>query len=698
MSQSSAHTAGGYRLRNARSPYLRQHADNPVDWHPWGDEAFARARSDNKLVFLSIGYATCHWCHVMAHESFENREIATLLARDYVAIKVDREERPDIDAAYMEIAQRMRGGGGWPLTVFMTADGLPLLCATYIPRDSGHGGMGLRELLPLIAERWRENPHELEEQVRKLVDTIAAETASGDVNGSTIGRDILARADNALRDSYDPHRGGFGPPPRFPCPPLLAYLLQRGARQGDEHLLAMAEHTLDAMRAGGLFDQLGFGFHRYSTDADWLLPHFEKMLYDQAGLARVYLEAFALTGEQRYADTARETLTYLLRDLLHADGGFCSGEDADAEGVEGKFYVWEQKEIEGLLGVEAELFCSTYGVKPQGNYTEEVAGHGAGGNILHLPRPLAEVAAGTALSVEALDQRLAISRALLLEARDQRVRPQRDDKRITAWNGLAIAAFALGGTLLQEPAWIEVASETAELFLNEARRSDGRLLRFPDDGGEPVLGFSDDYAALAAGLLDLHQATQETPWLEAAIDLANDLYERFADPVQGGLFDSGDDGERLVLRSKSRFDGAQAAASSIALRLFVQLQRLTGEVHWQNKAESMLQGIEAHLRHYPQGFAALLAGFDLLTGETEELLVSDGEGTAGLQEAARRTWNPWRTVLVKNIDNADTLAELAAHTAEITLDGKARAWLCRGGSCLPPTGDPVTLRRQLLKK
>jgi uncharacterized protein YyaL (SSP411 family) len=509
---------------------------------------------------------------------------------------------------------------------------------------------------------------------------------------------ILHRADQILRDDYDPHRGGFGPPPRFPRPHLLSYLLQRWHRTGNVHQLAMVEHTLDAMRQGGIYDQVGFGFHRYSTDARWLVPHFEKMLYDQAGLARTYLEAYAATGHQRFAATAREICTYLLRDLRDPSGGFYSAEDADADGVEGKYYVWDQAEIEALLGDEAELFCRVYAIEANGNYREEVAGHGAGGNILHLPIPIADIAEEIGIEQETLEMRLAACRDSLLQQRMQRTHPLVDNKLLTAWNGLTLSAFALGGYLLPEPRYLEVASDIADLLLRKLRRDDGRLLRCLSGGEAAILAFSEDYAALAAALLDLYQATQELRWLQEAITLANDLQRLFGDAGDGGLFDSASDAERLILRTKTRFDGASAAAGSIALRLFVQLYRLTGDDRWQRAAQEMLSGVEIQVSSYPQGFCALLAGYDLLVGESEELILTDGNDSGALLEAARRTWSPCRTLIVKRTANAAQLAQIAPFTAAYPVAERAQAWLCRGGSCRPPVDDPVALRQMLLQR
>jgi len=683
---------GGNRLLKASSPYLRQHAQNPVDWYPWGEEAFSRARKEDRLVFLSIGYATCHWCHVMAHESFEDQTVGELLNRDYIAIKVDREERPDIDQVYMEIAQRFRGGGGWPLTIIMTADGMPIFTATYIPRDSRHGSIGMKELLPLVAQRWREDPATLRGSGAEIIASMSAKNSGA----AALDASILQQADRTLHNDYDPHLGGFGPPPRFPRPHLLSYLLQRGQRTGDEQQLAMVEHTLDAMRQGGIYDQIGFGFHRYSTDARWLVPHFEKMLYDQAGLARTYLEAYAATGHQRFAETAQEIFTYLLREMRDPDGGFHSAEDADAEGVEGKYYVWEQAEIETLLGSEAELFCRVYAVEPAGNYREEVAGHGAGGNILHLPLPIADIAAETGIDQSELEARLAAGRDILLQQRAKRVHPLVDDKLLTAWNGMALSAFALAGYLLQQPRDLAVAREVAELLLNKFRRNDGRLLRCLPHGETAIPAFSEDYAALANGLLDLYQATQDVRWLQESITIAGALLELFIDEKDGGLFDSATDAERLILRTKTRFDGASAAAGSVALRLFVQLYRLTGDARWHQGAHDMLRGVEMQVRSYPQGFCALLAGFDLLVGESEELVIAEGKNSAALLEAARRTWHPCRTLIVKRADNAALLSRIAPFTAAYPVAERAQAWLCRGGTCLPPVDDPVALRRVLL--
>src|ERR1041385_1645618 len=517
------------RLASEPSPYLQQHAHNPVDWWPWGEAAFAEARRRDVPVFLSIGYATCHWCHVMAHESFEDEQAARLLNEAFVCVKVDREERPDVDDAYMAVCQAMTGSGGWPLTVFTAPDKRPFLATTYVPKTSRFGRLGLLELVPKITAAWADRRDDLMAQAGHVLEHVAAGSAAP----GELPANVLEKAEAGLARRFDRELGGFGGAPKFPSPHTLLFLLRRHARTKDAAALDMVVRTLDAMAAGGIHDHLGGGFHRYSTDAAWLLPHFEKMLYDQAMLAMAYTEAFQATGEARFAAVARSTLDYVLRDLADPAGGVRCAEDADSEGVGGKFYVWTKDEIEEILGAEAPAFCAAYGVAAEGNVHDEATHRTTGANVLHLSRPL-------------VDDRFASARAKLLAARNERVRPLLDDKVLVDWNGLAIAALAKAGTALGEPRFVQAAVTAARFVQKEMRRPDGRLRHRWKAGAKDGTGFLDDHAFLLWGLLELYDATLDPAWLEWAIEVAEGL-RHFRDEA-GGWFLSPTDGEDLGVR------------------------------------------------------------------------------------------------------------------------------------------------------
>ncbi|HJX13904.1 MAG TPA: thioredoxin domain-containing protein, partial [Dehalococcoidales bacterium] len=521
------------RLAREKSPYLLQHAANPVDWYPWGDEAFGKAARENKPVFLSIGYSTCHWCHVMAHESFEDPEVGRLLNEGFVAVKVDREERPDIDMLYMTVCQAMTGSGGWPLTILLTPDRRPFYAGTYIPRESRYGRLGLLELLPRIRELWTTRPNDLPDSAARITATLQRAVALPP--GAELGEDVLHRAWEELAPRFDTRYGGFGTAPKFPSPHNLTFLLRYGKRTGREEARDMVERTLRAMRRGGIHDHIGFGFHRYATDPTWLVPHFEKMLYDQALLATAYLEAYQATGREEYARTAREIFTYVRRDMTAPEGAFYTAEDADSEGVEGKFYVWTSAEIKQILAPgEADLFTRVFNIREEGNFADGAESGRTGHNIPHLTRPLEEISAELQIPLSKLEQKLEAIRRKLFTHREQRVRPHRDDKILTDWNGLMIAALALGARALGEPEYAAAARQAADFILNNLVGPDGRLLHRYRDGEAAIPAHLDDYAFLVHGLVELYEATFEVGYLERALALNRQLLEHFWDGGNGG--------------------------------------------------------------------------------------------------------------------------------------------------------------------
>ncbi len=675
------------RLAGEKSPYLLQHAHNPVDWHPWGDEAFARARQENRIVFLSIGYATCHWCHVMERESFEDLEVAAVLNTLTVPVKVDREERPDVDQVYMAACQALTGSGGWPLTLLLTPDEEPFFAATYLPKTSRAGRIGVIELVRRAAALWEQDPEKVRTSARSVTERLRARVpgAPGELDPG-----VLEQAMEILGREFDEAHGGFGPPPKFPAPHNLVFLSRRHRRTGDPGALRMALATLDAMRRGGIYDHVGFGFHRYATDAGWRVPHFEKMLYDQAGLVAAYAEAHRATGDPAHARTAREVITYVLRDLAGPGGAFVSAEDADSEGVEGRFYVWTRREILEVLGrAEGELFCRVYGVAAEGD----------GASILHLGRPLEEHARDLGLTPGELDRRLEAARQRLLHRRELRQRPFRDDKVLTGWNGLMISALARAARALGEGAYAKAAARAARFVLATLRR-DGRLLRRYRDGEAALPGVAEDYAFLLVGLLDLYGATFEPRWLHEALALGRDLVDRFGDGAGGGLFDTAADAETLLWRPKAAHDGAVPSANSAALEAFARLGLLTGDPAWTRRALDLARAFAGLVRPYPAAFTAFLTGAAYLLEPTREVVIAgrpDSDDTRALLGALGRTYAPETSVLLVPPGPAgDPVRALAPFTAEMQpLGGRAAAYVCQGSSCRPPLTDPADLARIL---
>jgi uncharacterized protein len=676
------------RLIQEKSPYLQQHAHNPVDWYPWGEEAFARAAAEDRPVFLSIGYATCHWCHVMERESFEDPRVAALMNEAFVNIKVDREERPDIDGVYMAACQALTGSGGWPLTIVMTPDKQPFFAGTYIPRENRFGRRGMLELVPKLREFWRGQRREaldLSDQVARAL----RDMATGEP-GAAPHADTLYQAYQELQASFDPQHGGFGQAPKFPTPHRLLFLLRYWKRTGETPVLEMVTQTLQAMRQGGIYDHLGFGFHRYSTDARWLVPHFEKMLYDQALLLLAYLEAFQATGDEQYATVAREVLTYVRRDMTSPEGAFYSAEDADSEGVEGKFYVWTTQELRQVLSVEeASLAARFWNVRPKGNFAEEAGDQGSGHNILHLTAPLPDTDA----------EPLAATRGKLLAVRSQRVRPLRDDKVLTDWNGLMIAALARASVALDEPEYARAAAAAAEFIRHHLRDERGRLLHRYRDGEAAIPGYLDDYAFLTWGLLELYAATFDPAWLRWALELTDDLLARFWDEAHGGFFFSADDAEALLVRTKELYDGATPSGNSVALSSLLRLGRLTGRTDLEERASQMLTAFGSAQRRNLAAHTHFLCGVDFAVGPNREVVIvgePDAPDTVALLEAAGAGYRPRQVLLLKTPDTAAALAELAPYTAPLTAaDGRAMAYVCRGGACELPTADPEALRRLL---
>ena len=601
------------RLVFERSPYLLQHARNPVDWRPWGRAAFDLAKKEDKPVFLSVGYSTCHWRHVMERESFENEEVARLINAHFVPVKVDREERPDVDAIYMNATQFLAGGGGWPNSVWLTPDARPWFAGTYFPPEDAGGRAGFKTLLKRLDEIWRTRRMDVEKQANHVASVIR-DVGRSEAEGA-LDRGIVDRALEELRGVYDARLGGFGPAPKFPPHASLRLLFAEHRRSRDEAALEMATGTLDAMARGGLRDHVGGAFHRYSTDERWLLPHFEKMLYDNAQLARAYLDGYAATGREDYRRVAEEIFEWLVREMTAPEGVFYSALDADSEGEEGKFYVWTRAEILEVLGAEdGELFCRVYGVEAEGNFREEATGRRSGANVLHLPRPVDEVA---------VRERLADLRGKLLAARAKRVRPHLDDKALTAWNGLMIGALAHAARALKTPRYSGAAERAADFILTKMRR-DGRLLRSYRDGKAGLNAYLNDYVFLAEGLLDLHDATGRDRWLKEAEALTAVVLEQYQDKPNGGFFMTSADHEELLTRSRSSFDEAVPSGAGVAALVLVRLAAKTGRREPLAVARRTVEASHSFLERAPRGTLTLiLAASRLLEASPEPAGAAD---------------------------------------------------------------------------
>jgi uncharacterized protein len=658
------------RLAVATSPYLLQHAGNPVDWHEWGEEAFERARREDKPVLLSVGYAACHWCHVMAHESFEDAETARVMNERFVNIKVDREERPDVDAIYMDAVQAMSGHGGWPMTVFLTPEGEPFFAGTYFPREDRHGMPGFTRVLEAVSEAWRDKREDLVRQGRQVVEAISRLPEG---SSDPLTEDLLRVAHDALRTAFDPEWGGFGSAPKFPQPMTLEFLLRCHLR-GYRDSLEMATVTLDRMADGGIHDQLGGGFHRYSTDRVWLVPHFEKMLYDNAQLARLYLHAWQVTGRDRYREVVNDTLDYLLREMRQPDGGFSSAQDADTEGVEGRFFVWSWDELTGVVGDEVAAFL---GASPEGNWE--------GTNVLRrtdapVPGDLEE------------------SRRRLLERRQGRVRPATDDKVLAAWNGLAIQAFAEAGRVLGEPRYVEAAERAADFVLTALRGPDGRLLRAWRDGRTSGPAYADDHALMATACLALYETTFEPRWMHEARALAGDLLRLFHDPEGGGFFQTGSDAERLVLRPKELFDNAVPSANSVAAEVLQRLSLLTGDAELETAGVSAVRLVRDLLARAPSGFGHALGALDLYLSASKEVAVAGdpaSEDTRRLIDEVWRRYLPNAVLAAAHPDDAEAVKAVPLLAERELVDGKPAAYVCERFVCQRPVTEPSDLAAQL---
>jgi uncharacterized protein len=679
-------------LINEKSPYLLQHALNPVNWYPWGQEAFQKAKREDKPVFLSIGYATCHWCHVMAHESFEDPEVARFLNAHFVSIKVDREERPDIDKIYMSVCQAMTGSGGWPLSVFLTPEAKPFFAGTYFPKVNRMGMTGLMSLLNQIALMW----HNERERLLKAGEEITSAIKDHEVekSGPTVTLDTLKKGHDQLARTFDPEWGGFGREPKFPTPHQLTFLLRWHLRSSNAQALAMVEKTLDAMRNGGIFDHIGFGFHRYSVDSRWLVPHFEKMLYDQAMLAMVYTEASQVTGKASFGRAAREIFAYVLRDMTDPEGGFYSAEDADSEGKEGLFYLWTPEEVKKILGEEpGELFCRFYHITVPGNFEE-------GYSIPHIPVGAENFIKKEGIGLEKLENTLEDCREKLFTAREKRVHPLKDDKIITSWNGLMIAALSKGSQVFGEKAYADAAANAAQFILKNLRTNDGRLLRRFRQKEALYPGYLDDYAFLVWGLIELYEATFDIIFLEEAVALNQAMLDIFWDDQHGGLYFTGKGNESLITQSKDLYDGALPSGNSVAALNFLRISRITGNSELEQKAEQLIQAFSKDITSSPIAYTQLLASVDFMFGPAREIVISGDpllKDTQAMVKAVRKRFLPNKVVLLyPQGSEGQKLVALSPFVGNmVPTDKKPTAFVCEQYACKTPITDAEQLENLL---
>ena len=715
--QPPAHVEHTNRLAQEKSPYLLQHAHNPVDWYPWGEEAFEKARREKKPIFLSIGYSTCHWCHVMERESFENKEVAALMNSRFVNIKVDREERPDVDRVYMTFVQATTGGGGWPLNVWLTPGLKPFVGGTYFPPEDRYGQPSFRKVLIRISDAWDKDRAKITESGNQIVAALARSANTAPEGAGKVDAKQIDAAYQQIARGYDAREGGFGSAPKFPRPVTLNFLFRvynRSAPDSDvgDAALGMALLTLRKMAAGGMHDQLGGGFHRYSVDASWRVPHFEKMLYDQAQLAGAYLDAYQITGDLLYEAIARDTLEYVRRDLTDPAGGFYSAEDADSlttaggtEKAEGAFYVWTRQEIDEALGEYAEVFDYLYGVEADGNAPQgsDPQGEFRGKNILYERQSFAETAKHFGKSELDVDESMRYRRATLLELRAKRPRPHLDDKIITAWNGLMISAFARSAQVLGDPAYLEAATRAAEFVRDKLSDPKAHTLGRSYRGGPgEIAGFAEDYAFYIQGLLDLYEASFDSQWLQLAEQLQTTQDRLFWDGQNGGYFTSTGDDPNIVLRMKEDNDNAEPAASSIAARNLLRLGQIRDAKEWRGRGQKTIEAFSAALQHFPSALPQMLVALDFSLTKPRQIIIAGEPGapdTRELLNEVHRHYLPNTIVLLADggVGQNFLAGKLEEMKGMKPVDGKAAAYLCENFSCKAPVTSPEELRK-LLKR
>jgi uncharacterized protein YyaL (SSP411 family) len=678
------------RLIHEKSPYLLQHAYNPVNWYPWGDEAFDRAQVEDKPIFLSIGYSTCHWCHVMERESFEDPEVARMMNELVISIKVDREERPDLDHIYMMVCQLLTGSGGWPLNIVMTPDRKPYFAGTYIPKQTRLGRTGIMDLIPRLAQVWTEKRDEVNDSAEKIVTTL--KSVDRDNQAGELDEAALHMTFQQLAERFDEKYGGFGEAPKFPTPHNILFLLRHWRRTGDRKALDMVEKSLWEIQKGGIYDHVGFGFHRYATDQTWLVPHFEKMLHDQALLVMAYLEAYQVTGQKAYEETARNVITYVLRDMTDSEGGFYSAEDADSEGVEGKFYVWSEEEIRAILPPqEADLVIKVFNIKEDGNFLDESAKIRTGANILHLQKSLPEIASALKVSEQEIRNRWTAARRKLFSVREKRVHPYKDDKVLTDWNGLMIAALAKASAAFGDPQYAEAAAKAVVFVFKHLQKSDGRLMHRYRDGDAAIHGNLDDYAFLIWGLIELYEAAYDARHLEAALELNELMLKHFWDEETGGLYFSPDYGEAVIVRKKEFYDGAVPSGNAVAMWNMLRLGRITANPGLEERGVDIGRAFSKAVKQFPSAYTQFMVAVDFAVGPCHEVVIvgqPEEKDTKEMLEALATCFTPNVVALLRPTVKSAEIDTLAGFlTSYKSLNDKATAYVCTNFACKAPTTD-----------
>ncbi|KRQ86170.1 hypothetical protein ABG79_02011 [Caloramator mitchellensis] len=683
------------KLIKEKSPYLLQHAYNPVDWYPWGDDAFQKAKIEDRPIFLSIGYATCHWCHVMAHESFEDEKVAELMNETFVNIKVDREERPDIDAIYMSVCQMMTGGGGWPLTIIMTPDKKPFYAATYIPKESKFGRMGLLDLIAIIKDKWEKEKTKIIKSADDITESI--KTFSNEGPGEDFNKEISDSALNQFISSFDEKYGGFGRAPKFPSPHNFLFLLRYYNRTKNKQALDMVRKSLDEMLLGGIFDHIGYGFHRYSTDRFWRLPHFEKMLYDQAMLIMAYTEGYLVTKKDDYKYTVEKIIDYILRVMKSKEGGFFSAEDADSEGEEGKFYVWSIKEIREVLNKEeSDIIEKVYNLSEEGNFEDEATGRRLGVNIFYQNQTLDKLR--EELQLEDIEKRLEKIREKLFNEREKREKPLLDDKILVDWNGLMIAALSKAYMVLGNEKYIQAATDATEFILGGLDKNK-RLFHMYREGQWKVYGNLDDYAFMIWGIIELYEATFEIRYLETALKLSEDAFKYFADYDRGGFYFTPNDNEELLIRNKEIYDGAIPSGNSVMMLNLLRLARITGRTELEDSAFGIYRAFSKSIKSMPMGYSFLLCGVEFAIGEGLEIVIvgdKSANETKNIVKIINEKFLPNKVMLLKPIDEKE--AQRVHNLAEYTLNqnlinDKTTVYICKNFVCNNPTNKPEEVKR-----
>ncbi len=677
-------------LINEKSPYLIQHAYNPVDWYPWCEEAFEKALRENKPIFLSIGYSSCHWCHVMEKESFEDPLIAEMMNNSFISIKVDREERPDIDNIYMTVCQLISGSGGWPLNIIMTQDMKPFFAATFIPKESRFGKMGLIDLIPRVNDVWVNRHYEVIESASGITEALLQ--VDNDRQSGSINDNSMELAYRQLHRHFDKTNGGFGRAPKFPTPHNLSFLLRYYEKTGDDEALVMAEKTLQQMGNGGIFDHIGFGFHRYSTDSQWLVPHFEKMLYDQAQIANAYIEAFQLTRNAEYEKTTREIFDYVGRELRDEKGGFYCSEDADSDGIEGKYYQWDENEIRSILGDDADLFIRVFNISADGNFIHQPSGKRIGKNILYRTSSIDDLVRSLSITKSDIESKIETCRQKLFAVRNMRSRPFKDDKILVDWNGLMIAALSKASQVFDDSHFAEMAKAAADFVLDNMQTPQGRLLHRYRDDQAAVTGNLNDCAFFVWGLMELYEATFDIKYLKEAIRLNDDMISHFWDSQNGGFFFLPDDGEKLLVRQKQFIDGAEPSGNSVALMNLIHLARITGKADYYAIIARLFDLFAGQIEKSPTAFTQFLCAVNYEFGPSAEVLIvgdSADKDTREILRTIRKSYFPNMIMLLRspngNLAEFDSIVDFAKDM--VMINNKPTLYLCRNRTCELPTND-----------